>query len=263
MKKYKYIMAIAIIGFVYGIHNVSKRLYDYYSWAEERPTDYYSRRKQADDTLRILMIGDSWAAYHHDNDTILATLLQEKLHKPVHVISSGMVGAKTKAIYELMFDTLSSRGTQRLLATRPDYCIISAGINDAIAKMGTQNYCYHYGLIIKQLISTGITPIIIDMPDVGYYSAYKREPLFMRIRHRLSSRINMTDMWCFEDYRNALKAYLSEYHLPNQIIYIPADSWNQQGFKDKRQLYLSDDIHLNKKGYYLLDSCIANRIPIH
>lgn len=56
MKKYKYIMAIAIIGFVYGIHNVSKRLYDYYSWAEERPTDYYSRRNQADDTCCINLL---------------------------------------------------------------------------------------------------------------------------------------------------------------------------------------------------------------
>lgn len=262
MKKYKYIIAITIIGCVFGILLVSKRLYDYYSWAEEKLTDYHTSRKQANDTLRVIMIGDSWAAYHHDNDTILATMLQEKLHKPVHVISSGMVGAKTKAIYELMFDTLSSRGTQRLIATHPDYCIISAGINDAIAKMGTQNYCYHYGLIIKKLISTGITPVIIDMPDVGYYSAYSREPLIMRIRHRLSSRVNMTDMWRFEDYRNALNAYISEYQLANQVIYITADSWNQHGFKDKRQLYLSDDIHLNKKGYYLLDSCIADRIPM-
>lgn len=263
MKKYKYIVAISIIGCVYGIHIVSKKLYDYYSWAEEEPTNYHSNRIQADDTLRVIMIGDSWATYHHDNDTLLATMLQKKMHKPVQVISSGMVGAKTKTIYELMNDTLSSRGTLRLIATCPDYCIISAGINDAIAKMGTHNYCYHYGLIIKELISAGITPVIIDMPDVGYYSAYKREPLFMRIRHRLSSRFNKTDMWHFGDYRNALQAYISENQLANQIIYITADSWNQQGFKDKRQLYLPDDIHLNKKGYFLLDSCIADRIPMH
>lgn len=263
MKKYKYIISISIIGCIYGIIIVSKRLYDYYSWAGERPTNYHSSRIQADDTLRVIMIGDSWATYHHDNDTLLATMLQKKMHKPVHVTSSGMVGAKTKAIYELMFDSLSSRGTQRLIATHPDYCIISAGINDAIAKMGTQNYCYHYGLIIKKLISAGVIPVIIDMPDVGYYSAYKREPLLMRIRHRLTNRINKTNMWCFEDYRNALKAYISENQLANQIIYITADSWNRQGFKDKRQLYLSDDLHLNKKGYFLLDSCIADRIPIH
>ena len=263
MKKYKYIIAISIIGCVYGILIISKRLYDYYSWAEERPTNYHISRIQADDTLRVIMIGDSWAAYHHDNDTLLSTMLQKKTHKSVHVISSGMVGAKTKAIYELTFDTLSSRGTQRLIATRPDYCIISAGINDAIAKMEPRNYCYHYGLIIKKLISAGITPVIIDMPDVGYYSAYKREPLLMRIRHRLSCLINKTDMWRFEDYRNALNGYITEKQLANQIIYITADSWNQEGFKDKRQLYLSDDIHLNKEGYFLLDSCIAERIPIH
>lgn len=260
MKKYKYIIAISIIGCVYGILIISKRLYNYYSWAEEKPTNYHLSRIQADDTLKVIIIGDSWAAYHHDNDTLLSTMLQKKTHKSVHVISSGMIGAKTKAIYELTFDTLSSRGTQRLIATRPDYCIISAGINDAIAKMGPRNYCYHYGLIIKKLISAGITPVIIDMPDVGYYSAYKRESLLMKIRHRLSNTINRTGMWSFEEYRNALVAYLSENQLTNQIIYISSDSWNRQGFNDKRQLYLPDNIHLNARGYYLLDSCIADGI---
>ena len=220
MKRYKFIIAFSIIGCIYGILIFGKRLYDYYSWAEERPINCHISRIQANDTLKVIMIGDSWAVYHHDNDTILAIMLQNKLHKPVHVISSGMVGAKTKAIYELMFDKFSSRGTQRLIATRPNYCIIFAGINDAIAKMGTQNYCYHYGLIIKKLISADITPVIIDMPDVGYYSAYKREPLFMRIRHRLSCHINKTDMWHFEDYRNALNAYITDFSLIFKFVFL-------------------------------------------
>ena len=263
MKKLKILSAFIIIGSILFILIGGKRLFDYYSLAEERYTIYHTNRIIEDDTIRVIMIGDSWAAYHHDNDTILATMLQEKLHKPVHVISSGMVGAKTKAIYELMFDSISPIGTLDIIKRHPDYCIISAGINDAVAKMGAKNYCYHYGLIIKTLISSGVTPIIIDMPNVGFYSVYKREPFFIKIRHRISSLINRTDMWNFEEYRNAIDTYIKENRLTNQIIYIAADSWNQQGFKDIRQLYLTDDIHLNRKGYFLLDSCIAERISSH
>ena len=46
----------------------------------------------------------------------------------------------------------------------------------------------------------------------------------------------------------------------NHIIFIPSTEWNPKGFKDSRNLYLEDHIHLNNRGYYLLDSCIATHI---
>jgi hypothetical protein len=48
--------------------------------------------------------------------------------------------------------------------------------------------------------------------------------------------------------------------MQSSIIYISADSWNAAGYQDKRGLYLSDEIHLNAKGYAVLDSCIASEI---
>lgn len=262
MKFRNFIFVIILISFVISLFIGSKKIYNYYSWADDRTTIYPNIRILPDDTIRIIIIGDSWAAYHHKNDTILGAMLQKKLHKPVSVVSSGMVGAKTKAIYELLFDTISANGTQRLIASHPNYCIIFAGINDAIAKMGVDNYLHHYSLILKQLCSNIIKPVIVDIPNVDYYNAYKREPVFMRIRHRLSSVIWETSMWNYDEYKNALVNYLSDNQLSNQTIYV-RNRWNKDGYKDERQLYLLDNIHLNSKGYWLLDSIIAEEISNH
>lgn len=260
MKKRKVIFVFIFICCIISLLWGSKKINDYYSWADEKTTTFPPDRIQSNDTLRVIMIGDSWAAFHHNNDTILSTLLQNKLRKPISVISSGMVGAKTKTIYELMFDTISSCGTQKLLKQHPDYCIISTGINDAIAKLGVQNYCFHYDLIINNLLSLGITPIVIDMPDVDYKAVYQKESIIANIRHKISSWITNSPMWTFDNYRKALYANISKEGLKYHIIYVPSTEWNPKGYEDPRIIYLEDHIHLNQKGYYLLDSCLASYI---
>ncbi len=154
----------------------------------------------------------------------------------------------------------SPTGTKTLINIIPDYAIITAGINDAVAKMGTRNYCYHYNLIIKRLLSAGIKPIIIDMPQVDYRAIYQRESIVAKIRHYFSCWITDAPLWSFDDYRKALQLLISHESIKKNLIYVPASEWNPEGYKDSRHLYLDDHVHLNKKGYYLLDSCITSVI---
>ena len=159
-----------------------------------------------------------------------------------------------------MFDSISDLGPKKMIESSPEYVIIFAGINDAVAKMGTENYCYHYNLIIKELISAGIKPIIIDMPLVDYRAIYQRESLIARIRHHISSWITGAPLWSFNNYRKALQLLISHESIKNNLIYVPASEWNPEGYKDSRHLYFDDHVHLNKKGYYLLDSCLTSVI---
>ena len=142
----------------------------------------------------------------------------------------------------------------------PDYAIVSAGINDAVAKMGTGYYCHHYRLIIKELLSAGIKPIILDMPQVDYKAVYQRESMIARIRHHISSFVTNTPFWTFDEYREALKSLISQGEIKKRLIYIPASEWNPEGYMDSRMLYKEDHVHLNENGYYLLDSCITSHI---
>ena len=244
------LMASSIIYIVYVLKN-------YHSFANEISINYNKKNKS--DTLVIIFIGDSWASYHSQYDQQLKRCLESRLNKPAKVISRGTVGAKTKFIYTAMHDG-SPSGTKGLIELSPDYAIVSAGINDAVAKMGTENYCYHYNLIIKELLSAGIKPIIIDMPQVDYKAIYQRGSIISHIRHHISSWITDAPLWSFENYRIALQSQLDRNGLSKHIIYIPASEWNPEGYKDSRMLYKEDHVHLNEKGNLLLDSCITSYI---
>lgn len=258
MKKKVYYWLITILlittSLLYPLH----QLKNYYSLADET----FTRRSispKNNDSLLIIFIGDSWAAYHSQYDQHLKNCIETKVQKPTIIISRGIVGAKTKTIYEKMHDNTSS-GTKALIDISPNYAIISAGINDAVAKMGTDYYCHHYNLIIKELLSAGIKPIILDMPQVDYKAVYQRESMIARIRHHISSLVTNAPFWTFDEYREALKSLISQGEIKKQLIYIPASEWNNKGYMDSRMLYKEDHVHLNEKGYYLLDSCITSHI---
>ena len=230
----------------------------YYSLADEIITQK-TKNTHEGDSLIVIFIGDSWASYHSQYDQQLKTCIETKVKKPTKVISKGTVGAKTKSIYKEMHIDGPS-GTKELIELLPNYAIVSAGINDAVAKMGTKNYCHHYNLIIKELISAGIKPIIIDMPQVDYKAIYQRESMIAKIRHHISSWITGAHLWTFDNYRSALQSLIRQDAIKNRLIYIYASEWNPEGFKDSRHLYLEDHVHLNEKGYFLLDSCLTSTI---
>ena len=258
MKKQTQIIIIVFPLLLVSIICTRYVLRDYFSLAEDS-TSSLRNTKQNSDTITIIFIGDSWASYHSKYDQQLKRCLESRLNKPVKVISNGTVGAKTKAIYREMHDD-SLSGTKKLIDLLPDYAIVSAGINDAVAKMGTDYYCHHYNLIIKYLLSSGIKPIIIDMPQVDYKAIYQRESIIAKIRHHISSWITGAPLWTFENYRAALQSLIRQDEIKKQLIFISASEWNPEGYTDPRMLYKEDHVHLNKKGYFLLDSCITSKI---
>lgn len=229
------------------------RCHPYYQYATIN--DFSLHRKiKLDDTLKIAFIGDSWAVYHHEYDTLLQMMLASD-GLSVIVKSQGNVGAKSKEIYERLATT-----TRSILEWQPDYCIISAGINDAVAKLGETFYVFHYGLIINRLLEVGIIPVILEMPDVNYKSIAEREPMLTQLHHVVSAFLMNSDLYDFKNYRRALckKVFMTDWN--NDVIYIKATQWNPHGYLDGRHLYLIDETHLNAKGYHVLDSCIASEI---
>jgi hypothetical protein len=245
-KRYVVYMTIAllvIIGIVgYFI------LHSYYSFATEQPT--YNFPRKSDDSLRVMMFGDSWIAYHPDS------LLLKKLCCNAMIVKEGYVGEKSKSLYLRLFE----EENRRLVTTSPDYCVISAGINDVIAKMGPEFYVYHYELIIRLLLENDIKPVIIEIPDVGFGEVFRRESLTSQARHVISSWVTGSGMYNVESYRYALRKRLMDTHLVDSVLYVGRETWNPAGYMDSRGLYLDDAVHLNQKGYQVLDSCLATRI---
>lgn len=230
----------------------------------------YEVTKHDDDTLRVIMIGDSWVYFHETlrRDSTLELKIKKEIgHKRVKLLAKGKGGAVSGEIYNYM-------SAERMLATEydlnncsqpiieqgADYCIISAGINDARQRRGKQYYVTNYYHIIRFLLSKGIRPVVMEIPEVEVDEAYEGNTLYYQLRSRIVMRMMETNLYGTHDYRQALKDSLTARHLMDSIVYIPATSWNPDGWLDKRDIYTDDHFHLNLKGYELLDSTFATEI---
>lgn len=231
-------------------------------WVFENERKPYPVTYHEDDTIRVAMIGDSWAEMHSSNrmDNVLKLKLSNLTGQPVKMSSKGKGGEKSRGIYQLLFDENNKYGTKAIIASGLDYCIISAGINDASANLGPRLYCYHMQLILKYLLFNKIRPVLIEVPDVNIWNVHGRKPLKDLASDYLRSIMAHCKMYQMEEYRDSLYAMLINENLVDSVIYIHANEWNGSGTNINKHLFLDDQIHLNKKGYKLLDSCIANAI---
>ena len=143
----------------------------------------------------------------------------------------------------------------QLLQQRPDYCVVSAGANDARQNLGKDFYVANYKLIISHLLRCGIRPVVIGMPDLDLVTA----------DGGISLKIWVKSFWLdtkpydVSEYRQTLQKSLEKTKMMDSLIYVSCELWNSIGYRDA-SLYQIDRIHLNAKGYGLLDSCLLSVI---
>ena len=223
-----------------------------------------------DDTLRVIMIGDSWVYFHETlrRDSIFEQMLKKDLgSKKVKVLARGRYGFTSGQIYERMsaercleIDYDLNYCSQDVVETGPDYCVISAGINDARQRRGKDYYVRNYIHMLRLLLSQNIKPVVMEIPDVDVDEAYDGNILYYQLKARICMSLLNTNLRGVGDYRQALKDSLISHHLMDSIIYVPAASWNPDGWHDKRNIYTDDHFHLNLAGYEILDSTFAAEI---
>ena len=238
--------------------------YEYYQyrwrnlWVFENERTPYPVMCHEDDTIRVAMIGDSWAGLHHEQsmDSYFSVILKQQIGRPVLVESKGKGGEKTKGIYKLMFET-GEFGTKPLLSLKPDYCIISAGINDAAANLGTKQYCYYYRKILDFLLANGIRPVVLEIPNVNLWHLYGGKPFKDLAVDFVRSTMTCCKMYQFAGYRDALFQMLVNERVMDKVVYVSMKNWNDVSPDIVPNLFMSDQIHLNRRGYEKLDSCIA------
>lgn len=233
-------------------------------WVFENERKPYPVMCHEDDTIRVAMIGDSWAEMHASKkmDSILQLKISIQTGQPVLMTSKGKGGEKSRGIYQMLFDDNDQYGTKEIIASGLDYCIISAGINDAVANLGPRLYCYHMRLILNFLLSNNIRPVVIEVPDVNLWIVHGHKPIKDLASDYLRSMMTHCKMYQTKEYRDSLHAMLVNEKLMDSVVYIPMKEWNGNDIIINHQLFLNDQVHLNKKGYELLDSCIANEIAV-
>ena len=126
--------------------------------------------------------------------------------------------------------------------------------------MGVSYYKENMRLIVDLLLENHITPIILEIPSYDILFSYKRRSRQVKLQYLASMFITWSKMDCIEDYRKSYYDLLDEQGWNNQVITISYKDWNLDGYKDKRGLYDGGLMHLNTRGYFVLDTCIAQKI---
>lgn len=229
-------------------------LYNYYTPPTERKA--YIIPHHNDDTLRIAYIGDSWAAMHKEHECILAQIIEDSIHRPIKVSSFGMHGKTSKEIYENLFE---NQNLHNFMLQGYDYCFISAGINDTYKKMSPEYYKKSMENIIRFMFTNHIHPIILDIPDYDIDKAYERQQTARQILRKISISITGSQINCKQTFRNTLSDLVND-NGEWKLSILKYQEWNSDYQNDLKSYYLSDGMHLNKKGYAKLDSCIALHI---
>ena len=253
---------ILIIGSCILVIFVILFLYYYYKWSpvwqleEEHPA--YNVIHSDGDTLHVAVIGDSWAAIHSEikADTMLESRLINLTGRPVIVKSKGKGGEISKGIYQLMFKS-EGHGTKPIISSGLDYCVISAGINDAANNLGSSNYCHHMRLILRFLLSNGIRPVLLEIPDVDIWNIYGKKSVKYIIGDYMRSLMTGSGMYHYAEYREALLSMLEGEHLADSIVFVSMNGWNGNTTQLNKSYFREDQIHLNDEGYRQLDSCVA------
>ena len=243
------ILAVSMLMLIIFIFIIHYR--KYYSIAEN--IDFYTIDRHHDDTLRIAFIGDSWAFLHQEHPCQISRILSDSIHQPVSIMSAGIPGATSKTIYaEFATDT----PIQEVLKNGPDYCIISAGINDSNLKLGCDFYQQHIRLIVDFLLRNNIVPVIIEIPNYNIEKVYSESSLTQKFRRQLSMAVTGCSLDCRNENRQALNYMVEQNDYSSKVIIIRKQQWNPFGYLDPRHIYKEDGIHINDKGYEILDSCI-------
>ena len=236
--------------------------------AEELPF-YHVGPRSNDDTLRVAVIGDSWAEWHMtlNCDTLFQQYGGRLTTKPIKCMTRGKGGAKSKDVYYYMFREYTQEFswmhdicTQPLLEQHPDYCVVMVCINDTWKKRPVSYYAGNYRLIIRLLLANNIRPVVMEIPDFEmgeWLNIHRKRKRFL---YRIYSYFNGVVADDITPFRNGLKEMLKDTRLGDSVLFIPANHWIPQDHHYSEEIYQIDHIHLNYQGYHVLDSCIVSEI---
>ena len=228
---------------------------EYFAIAKEYSIN--SIKSSSDDSLNIYIVGDSWAYYHKSYDDHLAQMIQMRVRKTVSVKSYGICGLTSKGVYNNLFDIASK---EYAFTKIPDYCIVFAGINDTDRKVGRLFYKNHIKLIVDYLLKLKVTPVVFEIPHFDIVSSFMSRDYRTQLFYLASMLTTLSRLDCINDYRKQFEETYEEEGWNGKVLYVHSDSWNPNGYKDGRNLYTDDLMHLNDCGYNILDSFIVNTL---
>jgi len=249
-----------IVFILAGIIMIIFSWYIFNRFSHAKVLGFYPVNTVTDTGLVIGIIGASSAANQQFDGFLHNGLLNKGFENKV--ISSGHPGAPTKLIYQNLYKEANKEHSSKfIIESRPRYCIVIGGINDAVSQLGSKYYAHHITQIIKTLLHYNIKPVIVSLPNIGIKEATDKMNFFNRYMNMAAAYFNNNgDLANIKAYRTRLQKKLAEEKLQDSIIMIDFDivcaAYN------KCPGLFADPIHLSAKGKEILCSVIANELAL-
>ncbi|MDB5147821.1 MAG: hypothetical protein JWQ57_1841 [Mucilaginibacter sp.] len=195
--------------------------YVYQRYSFEKRHLFVPEKKHKNDTLRVGIIGDSWAT-----GITIDTIIKDEFSKRGiinEVISFGQPEAKTKQIYDNLYaNPEQPYSSNEILHHNLDYCIILAGTSDAEGEMGAKFYAYYCSLIISDLARNNIEPVFVTMPAFGFKEETDNLDILKKVRNEVSSLlIDNGSTRSLDEYRKQANEMLKDTRLKDSTIVVP------------------------------------------
>ena len=257
MKRKIYRILLIFILFL----GIATALYMYRKFSYAEKQEYYPvhDNSKKDSILKIGIIGDSWVK-RTDLDKKMQKFFSEK-GVETEFIALSHPGALSKEIYEDMFKEKNEEFSSKfVIESKPDYCIIIAGVNDVARHIGKKNYADHMVLIINTLLHYKIKPIIVEVPNFGVEDVQEYKNIFSRYTNTVSEAIDGGEVNDnnVSAYRETLNEELKKNDLLDKIILFDSDKINKD-YKNNKILF-SDPLHLNERGYEVFIKALSEDI---
>lgn len=205
----------------------------------------------------VALIGDSWVSKSKLDAPLAAALAERGLgHLPVRGLGQG--GATSRVILRNLMsrDGGEFASGELLEDARFRYCIVIAGVNDSANHIGADFYAHHVAEITQLLLSKGITPIVLELPEYGIEAVReKREGIRLVKDVVLSALYDDGEVDVIRKYRRALARELAERRITDRVELVRFDPIVAD-YHDDIDLY-RDAAHLNDEGRARLVATLA------
>ena len=219
---------------------------------------FYSVPVDNETLLTIGIIGDSWASGQKLDSIIHNGLLDKGIDNKI--LSSGHPGATSRLIYQNLFkENKEDHSSKFIIQNNPDYCIVIAGVNDAVQQVGPKYYSHHIEMILKTLIHYQIKPILVELPEFGIIEATGERSFIEKVKYKIYAKFtNSGEIDNIKRYRKYVDRILNTDNIRDSIIFIDFDLICND-FNKHKELYANPS-HLSKRGNEKLGHLIVDEL---
>lgn len=208
----------------------------------------------------IAVIGDSWVDHQRLDPYLEASLKEAGLGERT-VLSFGERGAVSRAVYRNLLAPLADENSSAAVLEDPSirYAVVVAGVNDTALHLGSDFYAHHVCAIARTLIQSGITPVLVEVPEYGIDHLDELRSTLGKLRARLYQFLfDGGELDVIARYRAALRERLGEEDLADRVVLVEGGRFVRD-YEASMALYLNAS-HLNDAGSQMLAAVIVESI---